>query len=477
MIMVPHCRYAIMDDYDLSINLDSENPGAPAFLNGDTTVRWKLQDRKKFYRGTYNFKGRRMRTWKWSIEEDDYISEKESSWPDKYNILSPEEVKLLYNPLPQDLPTMKKDLLVHMAAYEGNVDRYARLAPRWPMEGVERVCVIRGIYHNTMFARFWADEIKRNPRRVQALKFSGLSFIKQAISARRIMINDVEEFYNGWPDDEPQPHVIWKPLQPCEDTLKLLAERVPSMKKTAAVACIFCDYEEMYKEINCTPHPDLATAAKESRNPFYLRDIEQKAAEQGIDLYEKYDEPMWLSESLEALTSHRMSAHLQNGIMPEWRDGYWGRFDGVFGLGDVLEESSVQLYVWASPEKLRLIDICALQCPCPARYYPDFDENWKDYVEHAREVKEEAKFMAAVEARRVRQPGESTEAWRARVSAEFCESRKATRAGVPGWVEAARKTKEKYEAIKAREAREAEETIEKEVIEQEVPPEPSSSLD
>lgn len=43
-----------------------------------------------------------------------------------------------------------------------------------------------------------------------------------------------------------------------------------SIKKTAAIACIFCDYEDGYKEIKCMPHPDLAMAAKESRNPFYL---------------------------------------------------------------------------------------------------------------------------------------------------------------------------------------------------------------
>lgn len=80
MIMVSRCCYAIMDDYDLPINLDSENPGAPAFPNGDTTVRWKLQDRMKLCQWTYGFiKGRRMRTWKWNIKESDYINEKESS--------------------------------------------------------------------------------------------------------------------------------------------------------------------------------------------------------------------------------------------------------------------------------------------------------------------------------------------------------------------------------------------------------------
>ncbi|DAA79024.1 TPA_exp: Uncharacterized protein A8136_2809 [Trichophyton benhamiae CBS 112371] len=460
MIMAAPYRYAIMNDYDLSINLDSKDPGAPAFLNGHTTVRWKLQHRKELQEKAYNFRIWRARTWKWSIEEDDHLDEKESRLPDKYNTLTPEEVRLLYTPLPQDLPTMKKDLHIQMAAYDGNVDRYARLASYWPMDEVERVCVIRGIYYNTMFARFWAEEIKQNTRRVQGLKKNGLSLIKEAISARRIMINDVEEFINGWPEGEPQPRVIWKPLKPCEHVLKLLAERVPSMKKTAALACIFCDYEDAYNEINCTPHPDLAMAAKRSLNPFYLRDIKQKAAEQGIDLYKGYVMPIWLDESLEILKSHSMYTNLTDGMGVHWSDDVWKNLQSVFG-GDVPEDYPVQLYVWASPERLRLLDICETSCPCPARYYPDYEENWEEYVERAKLRKErmrrEEKHSKIRAAAALRRPGESEDAWKARQSLYFLRYNGRVRAGEPEWVEFARKAKEKYEAIVASEGGEVSE--------------------
>ncbi|KAF3897974.1 hypothetical protein GTR04_0833 [Trichophyton interdigitale] len=454
MIMVAPYRYAIMNDYDLSINLDSKNPGAPAFLNGHTTVRWKLQRRKELQQKAYNFRIRRVRTWKWSIEEDDHLDEKESYWPQKYNILTPEEVQLLYTPLPQDLPTMKKDLLIQMAAHGGNVDRYARLASYWPMGEVERVCVIRGIYYNTMFARFWAEEIKKNTRRVQGLKHNGLSLVKEAISARRIMINDVEEFINGWPEDEPQPRVIWKPLQPCEHVLKLLAERVPSMKKTAALACIFCDYEDAYNEINCTPHPDLAIAAGRSHNPFYRRDIEQKAAEQGIDLFKEYTTPIWLDESLETLTSHSMHDTLGSGMSPCWSDNIWKNLESVFG-GDVPEDFHVQLYVWAPPERLRLLEICESHCHCPAMCYPDYEENWEEYVERAKLRKEHEKrrerHRKVRQAAELRRPGESEEALQARKKAYFWRYNGRVCAGEPKWIEHARKVREEYEAIVARE--------------------------
>ncbi|EFR05108.1 hypothetical protein MGYG_08117 [Nannizzia gypsea CBS 118893] len=476
MIMAFPCRYAIMDDPERSINLDSENPGPPAFLNGDTMVRWRLQRREELNPRVYNYRPWR-RIWDWSIEEDNFISEQESSWPDKYNILTNEEVQLLYTPLPQDLPTMKKDLLVQMAAHDGNIDRYARLAPRWPMKEEEVICVLRGIYHNTMFARFWADEIKRNPRRVQVLKPWQLDSIKEAIFARRIMVNDIEAFNNGWPDGEPQPDVIWKPLQPHEHTLNLLAKKVPSMKKTAALACIFCDYEEAYKEINCTPHPDLATAAKQSRNPFYLRDIEQKVAEQGIDLFQRYREPSWLSENMEVLRSYSMPLRLEAGISVRagWGGACWSeRYNGVYR--EELSDSPVEIFVWLSPEKLQMIDLC--EQIYPELSYSGFDLDWRDYIEYARRREEKIKERAAEEearaARTARRPGESTEAWNARKGAQWIENRIATRMGRRKDVEYARSARAKYQAIVAREEREAKESVEKQEAEQGVPPpEPS----
>lgn len=110
------------------------------------------------------------------------------------------------------------------------------------------------------------------------------------------------------------------------------------------------------------------------------------AAQQGIDLYKGYCKPIWLSESLEALMSHSMSAHLQNGIMLGWDSRRSGYFDSIFE--DVLRESSVQLYIWASPERIRMIDLCERRCRCPAISYPNLDESGKDYFNYAREAKQ-----------------------------------------------------------------------------------------
>jgi hypothetical protein len=67
-----------------------------------------------------------------------------------------------YNPLPLDLPTVKKDLLLLMAAYDGSIDRYVRLC-RPSVTSIEVPCVIRGICHHTMFARWWSTGIERVP--------------------------------------------------------------------------------------------------------------------------------------------------------------------------------------------------------------------------------------------------------------------------------------------------------------------------
>ncbi|KAL6230845.1 hypothetical protein BDW75DRAFT_244474 [Aspergillus navahoensis] len=62
---------------------------------------------------------------------------------------------LLYSPLPADLPTVDKDLLILMAAYYGDIDRYVRVRRPIMIEG-EFIFVIRGIFHNTMFAKWWS---------------------------------------------------------------------------------------------------------------------------------------------------------------------------------------------------------------------------------------------------------------------------------------------------------------------------------
>ncbi|KAI0538567.1 hypothetical protein GGR58DRAFT_292531 [Xylaria digitata] len=279
-IMSRPCRYAVMDDFTLRIETD--NPRFPAFLNGDTEVRWRLEPRC--------FAPRRTPYRQIPCIEEDLHANDEQVYSSRANHLNEDEARLLYEPLPQDLPTVRKTLLIRMAAFEGNIDRYSRLSvPVQQMDKKELLCVIRGIYHHTMYARWWANEITHNTPRAQAAANSDnnyiphLNQIKMAISARRIMMNDPREFYDaGWPSDAPQPYFIWWPLRPDGMMLTMLAEKVPSMKEQAAIAAIFWDYEVEYKAINPTPNGHLWYAAEKSRNPFYCQDLRKRAAEQGI---------------------------------------------------------------------------------------------------------------------------------------------------------------------------------------------------
>ncbi|KAK8006028.1 hypothetical protein PG991_012325 [Apiospora marii] len=164
-IMSHPCRYSVMDDRTRFVELDK--PQCPAFLNGDTQVRWWLESRVQTPSGIGQ-----ARPWfveMDSIEEDHRIHDTMYDHPELNRTLHPEEVRLLYEPLLLDLPTMKKGLLIEMAAYDGNVDRYARL--RHPLDSwytIELMSVIRGIYHHSMFARWWGDQIMHNTPRAQS---------------------------------------------------------------------------------------------------------------------------------------------------------------------------------------------------------------------------------------------------------------------------------------------------------------------
>ncbi|KAK8132192.1 hypothetical protein PG999_000365 [Apiospora kogelbergensis] len=289
-IMSYPCRYSVMDDRYRSIEL--EKPHCPAFLNGDTEVRWYVESRVQtpddFYFGLLQ-----------SIEEDSKINDSEFRHPELDRSLHPEEVRLLYEPLPLDLPTMKKTLLIEMAAYDGNVDRYTRLRrPLDRMGYIELLSVIRGIYHHTMFARWWGDQIMHNTPRAQTTNeriradpdrpgWTYLDWIKQSIMARRIMVNafddhDIEEIESrGWPD-VPVPYFIWWPHRPRESMLSLLSECGGGMLDIAATAAIMCDYKDLYidlksrlEERGMSLHR-LMAAASTSPNPFYREDLVEK---------------------------------------------------------------------------------------------------------------------------------------------------------------------------------------------------------
>ncbi|KAF6839360.1 hypothetical protein CPLU01_01780 [Colletotrichum plurivorum] len=270
MMGKPVC-YRVLDDYTRSCHVD--DPTCPAFMNGDTAVRSSLDVRHGF------------ELWKssgdhyFNIAEDRNVDEVSS---EKTNVeaVAPEHVELFYTPLLSHLPTTNKDALILMAAYEGNIERYARLR-RPQMICDEYEAVIRGIYHNTTFARWWWGQKDHN------------SGIATAAVARFIMVNDLSHVTPSIPGLYSMPDLIWWPLIPEEETLRELNRRRPDMHLQVAMACIAGDYRNLWDELSPDPCSELWIQAEHkqtrhfpnspSRN-YYTEHMERRAKEMGLKI-------------------------------------------------------------------------------------------------------------------------------------------------------------------------------------------------
>ncbi|KAF6839929.1 hypothetical protein CPLU01_01526 [Colletotrichum plurivorum] len=273
-------RYKVMDDYTRSVRL--LDPVVGASLNGDTAVRSSLayrencQDRPLPNITPYYF----------DIEEDGNLGET-SEGGTVYGEIPSQHADLLYSPLPQDLPAVNKDVLINMAAYEGNIDRYSRL--RRPKQIVnELLCVARGIYHHTSFARWLAPRLEEMYGANDYKSFR----LQQAVHARFIMNNDLSRI-----DDSVEPMdlplLIWYPQIPTKNTLRELAWRRRDMWMQVAVACVYADYQDVYDEVCIEPNRHIWRQALHSQNTYYYEDQTRRAAEKGVDLSQrsKYNMP------------------------------------------------------------------------------------------------------------------------------------------------------------------------------------------
>ncbi|KIH94803.1 hypothetical protein SPBR_09234 [Sporothrix brasiliensis 5110] len=288
-IMGQTLRFAVMDDYTRSVHL--EQPRAGALLNDDTAVRSRL-DSDSIGLADYRRNGRRHVYF--DIAEDHGLAEETRS-PHWSPLIADEgTLALLYAPLPPDLQAVNKDMLILMAAAEGNVDRYARLRRPSLVEN-ELFCVVRGIYHSTMFAKWWAMQLDdtrdgaRAPSPVlEALQTNNAPFLREAVNARHIMSNDVSRITAETPSSE-IPYVIWHPRLPDWATLRELVRRRPDMRSQAAHACIVADYQGTYDGLQPEPSYVLWTEAKRQmhRNPHYAQDLEQRADALGLSLHEE----------------------------------------------------------------------------------------------------------------------------------------------------------------------------------------------
>ncbi|OLN86885.1 hypothetical protein CCHL11_04650 [Colletotrichum chlorophyti] len=273
----PAC-YAIVDDYTRSCNIDK--PLCPAFMNGDTAVRSSLDvrlglDMWEKWRDHY-----------FNIAEDFNVDEESSEKTNRQTIDST-HVSLFYTPLLSHLPTTNKDPLIIMAAYEGNIERYARLR-RPVILHDEGYAIVRGIYHNTTFAKWWSLQ-------VQNTSTGWASDIEKAILARFIMVNDLSHITPAKPSLYGIPDLIWWPLIPAEDTLRELVRRRPEAKLQVAMACIAGDYRQLWDSIAPEPHSELMDQARQDqshpeatqywpRSPnrnYYVDYLEKRAEEMG----------------------------------------------------------------------------------------------------------------------------------------------------------------------------------------------------
>ncbi|KAJ5096652.1 hypothetical protein N7456_007373 [Penicillium angulare] len=223
-------KFEIMNDYTCTVNISGRRV---ASLNQDTAVFSSLTYRSK-YHGPRELR-QKARPWDiygerlpfyFNITEDWAIDDHDCKAP-----LAPEDyVPLVYSPLPADLPLINKDKLIKLAAYNGEIDRYARLR-RPQMIDDEWAFVVHGIYHNPIFAKYWTTQVAELPEDKYDIN------IRCAINARRIMSDDLTWLTVDTPG-KLLPDLIWYPQLAHCLTYRRLAHMRPEMFGSCLRACI-----------------------------------------------------------------------------------------------------------------------------------------------------------------------------------------------------------------------------------------------
>ncbi|OAQ98304.1 hypothetical protein LLEC1_03592 [Akanthomyces lecanii] len=208
LIIAQPVRFAFMSDYE---NKLCERPRQGASLNGDAAVVCVLRLRSENPTNVPD-------AWPshWDIDEDGYIGDEDVGHMGEGHsgTITALEIELLGKSLRADLPTVNKDVLILMAAYEGNMDRYARLARPDLIRG-EEACIVRDIYHSTCFVKWWRT---RNS-------------LAAAVNARRRMVNDLSHLTPEIADED-LPDLTWYPWRLEVNTLFEVVRREPKMWPT-----------------------------------------------------------------------------------------------------------------------------------------------------------------------------------------------------------------------------------------------------
>ncbi|CAN8098029.1 unnamed protein product [Discula destructiva] len=339
-------RFAVMNDYTREVNTDEPRVGA--YLNGDTAVkssldiRWDVRDslRTGFLPDWLGY---------FDICEDEGIDIYSSKAQYGHNRpLAEEHVPLLYSPLPADLPAVaNKDVLIHMAAYEGNVDRYARLRRPFFIKD-ELGCIIRGIYLNTTFAKWWALELKSRGDDTQ--QWGRLDRIGTAVTARFIMNNDLSRVLLSC-----TPYLIWYPLWPRPETLYELALLRPDMKLQIAHTCIVADYRALYESLDVRPSWILWNEAQNhGHGPYYMDDLERRSREMGFDVA-SIESQSEARNTLNIWCTNRDKEPSDNWLYVKTRMLELSSDQGDVGIYDdglQANAAAYNMFIW-SPEQLR----------------------------------------------------------------------------------------------------------------------------
>ncbi|RAO67849.1 uncharacterized protein BHQ10_003861 [Talaromyces amestolkiae] len=393
-IMRKPVRYGIMNDYTREVTLQNLQP---AYLNNDTALVSTLNIKQGITRPSGPeedslFQG--PKTWEeakgLNLDFDDFddfipapgFEENIFNITEDMNVddvdpfgddVTTEEPKLnylpelLYQPLPVDLPQGNKDVLILMAAYYGNIERYSRLRRPRVIYG-ELGCLVRGIYHNTMFALWCATQTIPTQYR------SG--DITRAIHARMIMNNDLSRIINldtmqPWEDFKDKPYMIWYPNPAQDNTYKTLAKAVTSMRPAILHAAVYTKNKSLFDwlldDLGIVPTPPAFHEAHaqtwgmgDGHPSYFVSRLKTRSEELGIDLH-AHEAFSWKMYSAKPPMSGNWLAKelTPDSIHSAMED--WGIYDGY-----IVDASGAELFA-SAPESWRpdkwKVEVDYEECP------------------------------------------------------------------------------------------------------------------
>jgi hypothetical protein len=286
-IMTADVQFDVMDDYERMVKDDSPSPGC---LNGDTVIRRMLEVHYKNHPYWKEFEacdtdeaasdflfedamwGRGSRHT--DITEDAGIAEEDVDfdWP-----ADPRLATLLSQPLPKHLSVIDKDLLIQMAAYDGNIERYSRLRRPHRVSG-ETAALVHGIHHHTQFA-LWV---------LQQPDVHKGSYVSPACHARLIMNNILSSVNLPTVSEYHLPYLIWWPDVAAVSTYRELYRLHPCMAPQILRACMAGgpQYLQLFEHIlnQTTPDEAVLFAAKGHVDPYYHARVAQRIANVGGEI-------------------------------------------------------------------------------------------------------------------------------------------------------------------------------------------------